>query len=66
MISISNIIEFVFVMTMAENLKDFMATTFGNASVIECHQTYYRFKVVENVTLSRLFGEMERNVRYFA
>ena len=50
-------------MTMAEGLKQFMRSTFGNIEVIECHQSYYRFKVIDNVMLSQLFGEMQRNVR---
>lgn len=54
--------EFSHVNRQAESLKEFMEQTFGNVSVIEAYQSFIRWKVEDDVKLSELFGQMQRNV----
>lgn len=57
--------EFIHVNKQVEVLKKFMQETFGTVSIIEAYQSFVRWKVEDNVKLSQLFGEMQRNVIEF-
>ena len=48
---------------MSRNLRQFLSQKFGKIELIESHQSYFRFKILDNVLISKLFGEMQRNVR---
>ena len=44
-------------------MLSFLQEKFGKVNILEYYQTFYRFKIDENVKLSKVFGEIERNVR---
>lgn len=43
-------------------LEAFMREHFGSYSLIESINAFYRYKLPEGLRISKLFGELERNV----
>ena len=56
-------VEFVYIQKLAERVLSFMQSAFDDVKVVESYQSFYRFKIENDVELSQLFGAMERNVR---
>lgn len=48
----------------AKRLTDFLIGEFGNVEILESYQSFFKFKVIDNVQLSQLFGTMQKNVRF--
>jgi len=44
-------------------LEAFMTQHFGSFQLIESINAFYRYKLPEGLKISKLFGELERNVR---
>jgi hypothetical protein len=45
-------------------LEAFMTQHFGECQIIESINAFFRYKLPEGVKISKLFGELERNVSY--
>jgi hypothetical protein len=56
------VLDYIYIQIEKENLQSFLCGRLGNVKVIESYQKFVRSKVEENLKLSQLFGEMERNV----
>lgn len=62
-VSLKTVLEFFRIHLESQNLHEFMEEKFGNVSILESYQRFVRTKVMDDLQLSMLFGEMERNVR---
>jgi hypothetical protein len=60
----SSLVEFAFLNQKADNMLDFLKEKFGDVSLIEAVNTFFRFKIEQNVNLSALFGAIEPNVDF--
>lgn len=45
-----------------KKLEAFMTQHFGECKLIESINAFYRYKLPEGILMSKLFGELERNV----
>lgn len=64
-VSQSIVVEFIHIQMIVENILSFLNEKFGKTEVLESYLINFKFKVVNDVKLSALFGEMERNVSHF-
>lgn len=55
------VIEFIHLQGIVADILNFLQKKFGNVTVLESYLINYKFKVEDDVQLSALFGEMERN-----
>ena len=62
MVSVATFIEFVYIQDLSEKMLKFMRDNFGKVKILESFQSFFRFKVEDNTNLSKMFGQMERNV----
>lgn len=60
----STLLEFAFLNQKADSMLEFLKSKFGEVSLIEAVNTFFRFKIEQNVKLSSLFGVIEPNVLY--
>ena len=62
-VSLKSVLEFLRIHQESARLHQFMKSKFGNVSVLESYSRFIRTKIEDQLKLSYLFGEMERNVR---
>ena len=51
----------VIVQTRVRQLESFLQQQFGQASLIESVNNFFRYKLPDSLRISKLFGELERN-----
>lgn len=56
------VLDYIYLEIETEKLMAFLKAQFGNVNVIESYQKFIRTKVEDDHKLSRLFGDLERNV----
>lgn len=61
----NSILEFAYVNQKADKMLDFLTLKFGEVKLIEAVNTFFRFKIENNVKLSELFGSIEPNVKFY-
>lgn len=64
-VSLKSVLEFFRIHQEASRLHEFMRSKFGNVSILESYSRFIRTKIEDQLKLSYLFGEMERNVKTF-
>ena len=52
----------VILLKRVQALELFMIQHFGECKLIESINAFYRYKLPEGILMSKLFGELERNV----
>jgi ATP-binding cassette subfamily A (ABC1) protein 3 len=60
-VSLMIIAEFAYMQHHCAKIQDFLTETFGNVSLLESFQSYFRYKIEGDQKLSALFGKMEQN-----
>jgi ATP-binding cassette subfamily A (ABC1) protein 3 len=55
------IAEFAYMQHHCAKIQDFLTENFGNVSLLESFQSYFRYKIEGDQKLSALFGKMEQN-----
>ena len=63
-ITAESLVEFALAEVNGQRVFDFLKAQFGNVSIIERLQTFYRFRVESQATLGHYFGALEENVSY--
>ena len=61
-VTVKMLLDFLYLQKESKDVMSFLTQKFGNISLIESYQSFFRYKVESNVKLSQLFGEMQRNV----
>jgi len=60
-ISTRLLVEWIMIEKSGEKLKEFFRQAFGQISVIEHFQSFYRFKASNQITIGSFFGLLEKN-----
>jgi ATP-binding cassette subfamily A (ABC1) protein 3 len=60
-VSLMIIAEFAYMQHHCAKIHGFLTENFGNVSLLESFQSYFRYKISEGQKLSALFGRMEQN-----
>ena len=55
-------LEYIYIQKAVDAILAFLKEKFGEVVILESYLVNYRFKVVDNVRLSAIFGELERSV----
>lgn len=55
------LLEFVYVQIEGKNILTFLEENFGQLTILEHFQSFFRFKVESQVLLSKMFGVIEKN-----
>lgn len=58
--------EYTVIEDYGANIMNFLTTEFGEYTVLEHFQSFYRFKLNAHVSIGKLFGEFEENVIIFS
>lgn len=62
-LSIELLLEFIVVEEFGDKITEFIKKNLGDFSIIEHFQSFYRFKIESNISIGKLFGFFEDNVR---
>ena len=63
--AIEVLVEYSIIEDLGGNIMDFLKKEFGDFSVLEHFQSFFRFKLNSSVSIGKLFGGFEDNVIYF-
>lgn len=56
------LLEFVLLEGKSRKIMSALEDAFGEVTLIECFQSFYRYKIHKDEALSKLFGFLEKNV----
>jgi ATP-binding cassette subfamily A (ABC1) protein 3 len=59
-VSLKVVLEYVYMQERGNMVWQFLTHYFGEVELLENFQSFFRFKILQDATLSRLFGEMEK------
>jgi ATP-binding cassette subfamily A (ABC1) protein 3 len=60
-LGIPTLVEYILIENQGEKVKEFIKNEFGDYSIIEHFNAFYRFKIETNIPTGKIFGAFEKN-----
>jgi len=59
-----HLVELIYLYKRSQKIMDSLKNLFGNVTLVESFQSFFRFKIENTVQLSKVFGFFEKNVSF--